>query len=528
MAAEMRSVRPLLFFLVVTLIAASVAIHCCLADFTPVARAEPESTAAGEVKDERGPIAGARVHVQCDPRTPVLSDRFGRFHLPITTGKPRRITAWKSGYRIAGAPAASVPLTLKLEPLPEGDCEKYSWVAPEPNSNRPQNCGNCHGEIYREWSDGGHARAASNRRFRDLYEGSDRSGKRDVSWNLLREYPDGAGVCAACHAPSVTSDDRADYDLRQVKGTAAVGVHCDLCHKVAAISDAEFGLTHGRFGMTLRRPAHGQLFFGPLDDVDRGDDAYSPIYKESRYCASCHEGTVFGVRVYSTYSEWLETPARKQGMQCQTCHMAPTGRMSNIAPSNGGVERDPQTLASHRLLPGGHAAMLRQCLKTDIQVLVQENEVRVDAVLRADKIGHRLPTGFVDRNLVLAVEAIDSGRKPLPVAVDTPLLPRLSGLPGVPGRLFAKQLRDFDGNSPVPFWRAQPDFADSRLQAGQADRSAYRFTGRAAVVRVRLLYRRFWPAVAAEKQWPNEENEISIVDQSFTVAAGKRIRWSSP
>ena len=68
-----------------------------------------------------------------------------------------------------------------------------------------------------------------------------------------------------------------------------------------------------------------QLFFGPLDDVDRGEDAFSPLYRESRYCASCHEGIVFGVHVYSTYSEWLSSPARRAGKQCQDCHMAPTG-----------------------------------------------------------------------------------------------------------------------------------------------------------------------------------------------------------
>ena len=31
--------------------------------------------------------------------------------------------------------------------------------------------------------------------------------------------------------------------------------------------------------------------------VDRGEDVYSPLYSQSRYCAACHEGTVFGVHV---------------------------------------------------------------------------------------------------------------------------------------------------------------------------------------------------------------------------------------
>ena len=58
------------------------------------------------------------------------------------------------------------------------------------------------------------------------------------------------------------------------------------------------------------------------------DDAFSPLYRQSRYCASCHEGTVLSVHVYSTYSEWLASPARREGKQCQSCHMAPTGTLA--------------------------------------------------------------------------------------------------------------------------------------------------------------------------------------------------------
>src|SRR5262249_41172103 len=160
---------------------------------------------------------------------------------------------------------------------------------------------------------------------------SDWHGRPNVGWNLRADHPFGIGVCASCHAPTAGFDD----DLTRLGGVAARGVHCDYCHKGADVTDGPLGLTHGRFGLKLLRPRDDQLFFGSLDDVDRGEDAYSPLYRQSRYCASCHEGVVFGVHVYSTYSEWLDSPARRQGQQCQSCHMAPTGRMSNIAPGKG-------------------------------------------------------------------------------------------------------------------------------------------------------------------------------------------------
>ena len=131
-------------------------------------------------------------------------------------------------------------------------------------------------EIYREWSASGHARGVNDRHFRNLYEGTDWHG-HPSGWGLLNEHPNGAGVCAACHVPALPAGDPARFDLRWASGVAAQGVHCDFCHKVAGLGDGPIGLSHGVLNFELRRPTSGQLFFGPLDDVDRGEDAYTPL-----------------------------------------------------------------------------------------------------------------------------------------------------------------------------------------------------------------------------------------------------------
>ena len=59
-----------------------------------------------------------------------------------------------------------------------------------------------------------------------------------------------------------------------------------------------------------------------------------PCIKESTYCAGCHYGilggvvvgnmaTKGGVLVYSSYSEWLDSPYsdKETGKTCQDCHM---------------------------------------------------------------------------------------------------------------------------------------------------------------------------------------------------------------
>jgi hypothetical protein len=393
---------------------------------------------------------------------------------------------------------------LLLTPLPDRDNENYIWVNPHPDRRQAHNCGNCHTEIYDEWRRSSHARSADNPRFLSLYAG------QAQSWNLTREHPLGVGVCAACHAPTFT-DSTLEYDLTKVVGVAAAGVHCDYCHKISDAPTDRLGTRFGRDGLSLLRPPNQeQFFFGPLDDAVRPGEsfAYSTLYKESSYCASCHEGVIFGVHVYGTYSEWLESPARAQGQQCQTCHMTPTGKMRNIAPGHGGVERDPRSLASH-LFPGNHRDMLRRCLS----VKVTKAGKRLSVTVLAENVGHRVPTGFIDRNLLLIVESSGADGKRLKL-VSGPRLPASAGqdLAGFPGLLYAKQLHDPAGRSPIPFWLPHGKIIDTRLKPGRTRHVEFAFDATITKARVRLIYRRFWQNVSESRGWP--DNEMVVIDES--------------
>ncbi len=468
-------------------------------------------TIHGRVVNAKGPVAGARVRFQGE-RVMALTDRAGSFHL-LESRKSSRITAWKKGYTIAGAPANRLPLELKLLPLPETDFEGYTWVDPAPDARHANNCGNCHQHIYREWQDSAHARSATNRRLLNLFGGTDWHGRPSPEWNLKKEHPLGAGVCAVCHAPTYRDPDL-DYDLTRVTGVAARGIHCDFCHKVVDAPTDHLGTTFGKDGYELLRPRDGkQLFFGPLEDAFREGEyfGYAPLYTESRYCASCHEGLIFGVPVYGTYSEWLKSPARARGVQCQDCHMSPTSSLTNIAPGRGGIDRNPKTLASHQLV-GGTSEMLRKCLQIEVQLSRNKDRGLVEVQVRAQSVGHQVPTGFIDRNVLLVVEAF--GRDGHPVAlVDGPKLPAAAGkrLTGMPGFLYAKLLRGRDGRAPIPFWLPHRDMIDTRLAPDATDRKHFVFEPRIEHVRVRLLYRRFWQDLAESKCWP--ENEIIVSER---------------
>jgi len=480
------------------------------------------------------PVAGATVKVKT-ARGFALSDASGNFKLLHPTSGSRgdiasrvlRITAAKPGSFIAGADWTGDPVYLHLQPVDLTDNPHYRWIAPHPDATKPQQCGNCHQSIFDEWAASSHAVSASNPRFWNVYDGSTANGGDAAGWNLLQQHPGGAGVCYSCHVPSPQPAAKLLRDLRRVRAGDSVhleGVHCDFCHKVAGAAIEPVGLNHGRFGLQLARPTQPQhpQVFGPLADVDRGEDSYSPLYSKSQYCASCHEGVVFGVHAYSTYSEWQRTSYASQGVECQDCHMAPTGLMTNIAPGNGGLEREPRTLASHSL-PGSQPAFMRQHL--DLELTVNRSasgNLNAGIRLQPHQTGHMTPTGHPSRHLILHLQAWDAAGNLLP-PLSGPVLPALAGEPaggaevsntetnqplaGQSGELYGRTRLTADGR-PAAFWEEATFTSDTRLHPDVPRRAAFVFPAAASRITATLISRRFSYYVARQKGWKNNSREL--------------------
>ncbi|MBS0208249.1 MAG: carboxypeptidase regulatory-like domain-containing protein [Planctomycetes bacterium] len=491
----------------------------------PLASHSATTQARGVVTSDGQPIAGATVRLQ-GRRESAVTDAHGRFTLANREPSiAARLIASSPGMIIAGRPWSKdePELHFDLRPHTTDDHGGYEWVAPQADAARQQQCGNCHQQMVDEWSASAHAQSANNRRFLDQYEGTDWHGQQNRGKNLLAERPEAAGVCYSCHYPSAEPDVALLSDLRQVQGVARQGVHCDFCHKIAEVDVTRVGLNHGRFAMRLARPAEGQLFFGPLNDVDRGEDVYSPLYSQSQYCASCHEGTLLGTHAYSTYSEWQKSSAARRGVQCQNCHMAPSGTMTNIAPGRGGIERDPATLAAHRF-PGFDTQFLHGHLQLSLTAKRGASGIEVAAEVRPRDIGHAVPTGHPSRNMILWLEArtAEGGTLEQTSGSKLPALagvgPRDAGaLAGRPGKLYAKVLEGPRGEQPIAYWQDNRLAYDSRIAPDTVDRQDFVFAASASkvVITARLLFRRFYWAEAAEKSWP--DNELLVAEMTVTV-----------
>ncbi len=458
----------------------------------------------GSVSGPGGPVVGATVRWQGHDDA-VVTGRRGEFELPIVTDR-RRIAVSAAGHYIATHVArAGDDVRIALEPLPSHDDTAYAWVDPQPCAESPQNCGNCHERIHAEWLRSAHARSATNPRLRDLIEGRDAHGASEPEWHMRRDHPHGVAVCNACHAPTLEPADRHWESLTSAVGAAATGVHCDFCHKVQSIDTAHVGETHGRYGMRLLRPGDGrQVVFGPLDDTERADTAAAAFYRHSEYCASCHEGTIFGVRAYTTYSEWQGSPAGRAGRQCQDCHMAAAAGITNMAPLRGGLERAPATLSDHSL--GGAAnPRYEDAIRLTVEAEATREGVRVTLTIDASQVGHAVPTGFIDRHLVLLIDAFDTAGAVVPLLEGT-RLPEYVGasLAGRPGFLFAKVLTDPAGRVQAPVWNASAMHADTRLDPNQPQSMTFLLGAAAARLRVQLLHRDFWESTRRKKRWGDD------------------------
>jgi hypothetical protein len=164
------------------------------------------------------------------------------------------------------------------------------------------------------------------------------------------DFPNTSGNCAACHLPAAAIDNAYGIDPAKAAGVEKEGVACDFCHKVWDVRLASNGLPQpnmpGVLSFEFRRPPEGHQFFaGPFDDVAPGEDTYSPLQQQSRFCAPCHFGMFWDTTIYNSFGEWLESPySAEDGKTCQDCHMPHLGATYFALPDKGAAERDPQAI----------------------------------------------------------------------------------------------------------------------------------------------------------------------------------------
>lgn len=395
------------------------------------------------------------------------------------------------------------PLTIELTRYDVTDNPEYKFNDPGVPGRRgtTAQCGHCHRSINDQWSESVHAQSASNPFLHDLYAGvahtldtetacveaggrwfeglepgtrqprfrcylgdgylpSRNPSCRDTSCDRTATR---LGPCADCHAPGIDGALGGRGLLEATELAYDYGVHCDVCHRVESIDlDADPGVA-GR--LSLLRPSEPASFslgsggwlpltFGPSPDspnprmgsVERGH------FRESRFCAGCHELTQDDfpsgqqpnaqrwpggvIPVQSTFSEWQAGPMADSA-PCQSCHMPPDPTAGNHADIHlyvnavvgfvGGWFRPPGSTRKHTW-PGPRATdrrMLAHAAAVFVDKTVEGDRVRATATVKNVGAGHAVPTGEPLRHLLLSVRA-RCGNIELPV-IEAPTVPDYGG-----------------------------------------------------------------------------------------------------
>ena len=177
-----------------------------------------------------------------------------------------------------------------------------------------QVCAHCHPKQYREWSSSMHAYAMHSPVFEAF------------NLTMLERTSGTIGTfCTRCHTPIGTS--LGEGGSRRAVNRSRIsleGVTCVVCHRR---STAHYK-NNGRLPVEPGQ-LHEICLYGPFEStvseqVGSHDSRSLPYIKTSQFCGECHDVvTPSGIRNEEAFSEWQRSPAAREGITCQLCHMGP-------------------------------------------------------------------------------------------------------------------------------------------------------------------------------------------------------------
>lgn len=497
-----------------------------------VASAEPGSAVSGVVTRQDGqPAAGAWVRVRTTSNL-TFAAADGSFTLSgLEVGEVVTVTAWipgyKTGWAVATAPAEN--LAILVRPYDTRDDSSYAWNTSYADPANPVlGCGHCMSPSFDEWQHTAHAASGTNPRFFSLYNGTDLTGTVTLAPGYRLDFPGTAGNCATCHAPGAAYDAPFTTDMNTLGPVEREGVFCEFCHKVGAVylnpaTGRPYDNAPGTISMRLYRPFPGdQLFLGSLDDITRRV-SYLPLEKQSQFCAPCHQFSFWGTPIYQSFREWQESAYPAQGIECQTCHMPPGSSPYFVLPEKGGLARDPARLASHLDLGIKDPAFMQSSLAMSVETQAINEHLVVRVKLENIGAGHHFPTDHPGRHLILTVRARDPKGFPLAQISGETVPPYGGAQASLPGKLYAKILRDaLTGTFPVvSYWKQTFIDRDNRIPALGWDSSVYAFAlparGGRITVQVEVLFRRTFQGEMDRRGW--QEADILLNTATVQVLA---------
>jgi len=280
----------------------------------------------------------------------------------------------KAGLVFAIVLLAGVELAMGQElpkPLPEDNPDAKAQADKLYPSAKV--CGECHPNQYRQWSNSSHAYASLSPMF----------NKFEQKINDLAQGTIGS-FCVRCHASVGTAlGERRDIPWWERSAASREGITCVTCHRVGeaygktnaarritpgSIHEPVFGPFETSGGVKAISNARGYQLLVSTDQPDRPGflrihqaAVQSDLIVKPEFCATCHQVQVHpGIKLETVWEEYRASPAAKEGITCQDCHMSTNpGRPSDPAKGwaaivNGQFVHEDRPLTDHSFTGPGY------------------------------------------------------------------------------------------------------------------------------------------------------------------------------
>jgi nitrate/TMAO reductase-like tetraheme cytochrome c subunit len=231
-------------------------------------------------------------------------------------------------------------------------------------------CGECHKQIYEEWSSSQHAYASISPMFHKFEQKF-----QDLTQGTVGTF------CVRCHQQVGTQLGEArETPLWARSQISREGVSCITCHRVKE----QYGKVNGERRVEpgkIYEPVYGSGKQSVIKDVlanketysvktstdGRGNDIHEGMITndqitKSEFCVSCHQVAVnLGIKLEIVWDQYRDSPARQAGVSCQDCHMGkvpgkPEGYATAPSAVVGGKEVNPgRKHANHRFIGPGYS-----------------------------------------------------------------------------------------------------------------------------------------------------------------------------